>query len=86
MNTRVTHFFYFFTGTGRHFCLKCHITSAQAKICPSESAAPSQPRSLQTLADDFARFSAEGGNVDKAKQYNNAVAPAFFDIPIDQVT
>ena len=45
----------------------------------------SAPRSLQTLADDHARFLQEGGNIKKAKFFNNVISKPFLDIPIDQV-
>ena len=70
---------------GRHFCLKCDCTAAQAKLPPEDR--PSKPtlRSLDTLAADLSRFTDAGADLDHAKDYNNVIGPAFFDIPLDQV-
>ena len=70
---------------GRHFCLKCHITAAEAKISPADRRSKAALRSLETLEDDLERFSNAGGTIDDAKLYDNVIAPAFFDILLDQV-
>ena len=69
---------------GRHFCLKCEITSGQAKLPPGEREAV-RVRSLASLQDDLARFTSAGAELESAKLYNNVIGPAFFDIPLDQV-
>lgn len=35
--------------------------------------------------DDYGKFLADGGNIKKAKLFNNAMSPHFFDIDIEQV-
>ncbi len=43
-------------------------------------------RTLQTLQDDHQKFLEEGGgDLKKAKFYNNVITDHFFDIPIDSV-
>ena len=76
--------FYFFLSTGRHFCLRCIITAAEGKLPPSQRANILQ-RTLESLNADFQQFSAAGGDIVKAKTYNNVIARPLFDIPIDQV-
>jgi hypothetical protein len=47
----------------------------------------SNPRSLATLEKDLQQFQGKGmGNITKAKQYNNVIRPAIFDIPLDMVS
>ena len=71
--------------SGRHFCLKCHITSAEAKICPADRQEAPKRRSLESLAEDLDRFTNAGANIENAKLHNNnVIAPPFFDIPLDQ--
>ncbi|KAI8517537.1 hypothetical protein Bbelb_035540 [Branchiostoma belcheri] len=70
---------------GVHPCLWCHETEAGIKI--SKAGRPTcQKRSLATLAADYERFQEEWcGNIKKAMQFNNVIAKAMFDIPLDQV-
>ena len=81
----VTDFFCNFFVSGRHFCLKCLITSGEAKVPPCDRATKPRLRSLQSLADDLEQFTAAGADLDNAKLFNNVISPAFFDIPLDQV-
>jgi len=37
------------------------------------------------LKEDHEAFVAAGGDLQKAKEYNNVIAPYFFEIPLDQV-
>ena len=69
----------------RHFCLKCLITSAEAKVAPPDRSAQLTLRSLDSIAADLQRFAAAGAKLDNAKSFNNVVSPAFFDVPLDQV-
>ena len=42
-------------------------------------------RTLETLKRDYAKFRANGGNIRHAKNFNNVIGEAMFDIPLDQV-
>jgi hypothetical protein len=55
------------------------------KVTPA-ARAPVQPRTLESLKADYARFMANGGNIKQAKKYNNVICPYYFDIPLDQVS
>jgi hypothetical protein len=44
-----------------------------------------QARSLESLKADHRRFLDAGGNVKRAKYYNNVIGEYFFDIPLEQV-
>lgn len=71
---------------GRHFCLKCLITSVEAKVAPADRSNRPTLRSLESMAVDFERFTAAGGDVEKAKNFNNVISRSFFDIPLEQVS
>ena len=70
---------------GRHNCLWCHITSANlSKHLVKRGYL--QPRSVQTLKDDYPRFtSLSHGDLKAAKFYNNVIGETIFDIPLDNV-
>ena len=74
--------------TGRHFCLKCTITSAVAKKPLKDHQQDTLPtvRSLETLQQDFESFTQAGSQLSKAKLHNNVIAKPIFAIPLDQVT
>ena len=44
-----------------------------------------QLRTLESLQEDFDRFTAAGADHTKAKLYNNVISTPFFDVPLDQV-
>ena len=75
---------------GRHCCLWCTVTSAQLKIplCDwkklPEKHRP-KPRTLSSLKEDHGKFIAAGDDLSKAKEHNNVIRPAIFDIPLEQV-
>ena len=52
---------------------------------PADARRESQLRSLQTLQDDYGAFMAAGGDIRRAKHFNNVIAPYFLEIPLDQV-
>ena len=70
--------------SGRHCCLWCHITSADLKK-PLSVRGKCSERSLATLQQDHNNFMANGGDIAKAKLFNNAIAPIMLDIPLDKV-
>ena len=72
------------TSIGRHNCLWCQIRADELKT-PLATRGSSAPRTLQTIKEDYARFLADGGIHSRAKEYNNVMAPHFFDIELDQV-
>ena len=70
---------------GRHCCLWCLATSEELKK-PPESRPNVQLRDLDGIQSDHQRFMTEGhGDLRKAKLFNNAIQPHFFDIPLSQV-
>ena len=42
-------------------------------------------RTLETLKSDYERFKKDGGNIKRAKNFNNVIDEPLFDIPIEQV-
>ena len=70
--------------TGRHSCLWCLIKSSDMRT-PLSSRGESTRRTVQGIIDDHERFVKAGGDIRKAKEYNNCIAKPFFDIPISQV-
>ena len=42
-------------------------------------------RTLQGLKEDHHKFLTAGGNVKRAKFFNNAMSPLMFDLEIEQV-
>lgn len=74
------------TPLGRHCCLWCHITQKQLKEAPSTLKEQPKQRDLDTLATAHFKFTSEGkSDLNVAKQYFNAIAEPFFNIPLDQV-
>ena len=69
---------------GRHCCLWCTIASGNLKV-PLLQRGLSTPRTLESLKADHGRFMSSGGDMKKAKQFNNVVNAPLFDIPLDQV-
>ena len=73
------------THQGRHCCLWCLISADQLKVAPSQHG-PIEARSTESITDDHQRFMADGGNIKKAKFFNNAIdLPIFPSIPLIQV-
>ena len=69
---------------GRHCCLWCDIRSDQLKI-PRADRQRLKKRTLESLKSDHDDFLKAGGDLKKAKLYNNAISQHFFDIPLTQV-
>lgn len=70
---------------GRHCCLWCEIIGDKL-VVPRGERGRSSSRTLQRLRDDHQRFLVNGGgDIKKAKFYNNAITKYFFDIPINSV-
>lgn len=72
------------TSIGRHNCLWCLITSEHLKI-PLATRGARPPRTLEGIKKDHDRFLANGAIHTKAKEFNNAMAPHFFDIELQEV-
>lgn len=71
--------------SGRHNCLWCLITSNQLKI-PLAQRGRMAERNLGLLHDDHQRFLSEvGGDLSKAKHYNNVIGEPILEIPLDNV-
>lgn len=66
---------------GRHCCLWCLIKSEELKNPPAN--VPS--RSTGSILSDHRSFIADGGNLKRAKNFNNCVREPFFKIPLNQV-
>ena len=63
------------------------LTTANDDQPSSKTRKASTLRSLKSLNDDHSKFLQEGGgDLEKAKQYNNAIGTPFFSIPVDQVS
>ena len=71
---------------GRHNCLWCSIPSSSLKV-PLAVRGRFAGRSLDSLKSDHSRFLAEGGgDIRKAKLFNNVIEDYFFDVPLENVT
>lgn len=69
---------------GRHPCIWCVIKSADMKI-PLSSRGAATKRTVQGIKDDHQRFLEAGGDIKKAKEFNNCILEPLFDIPLSQV-
>ena len=69
---------------GLHCCLWCTIPSAKLAT-PLARRGKSPQRTLDSLCSDHARFLRDGGNIKKAKEYNNVIEEHLFDISLDNV-
>ena len=71
---------------GRHNCLWCLIPSSSLKV-PLEVRGRFKERSLDSLKSDHSKFLSDGGgDIRKAKFFNNVIEEYFFDIPLENVT
>ena len=70
--------------SGRHPCLWCLIKSCEMKI-PLSSRGHSTKRTVEGILNDHQKFLSAGGNLKKAKLFNNCISKPFFNIPISQV-
>jgi len=57
---------------GKHCCLWCLTPQDKSSL---------HLRTTQSIADDYGKFTASGGNLKRAKLFNNAIRE-----PLDQVT
>lgn len=72
---------------GRHCCLWCRIERSTLKEVPSKRKKQPVLRDLHTLAVAHSDFASKGGgNITLAKNYFNAIARLFFNIPLNQVS
>ncbi|CAH1248628.1 Hypp8324 [Branchiostoma lanceolatum] len=70
---------------GVHPCLWCEETKTGIRQPKSERQTCSK-RTLDSLYSDHKRFLEQGqGNIKKAKNFKNVIAPPMFDIPLNQV-
>ena len=65
-------------------CLWCTISCDQLKVPPSERD-PTPKRTLSGLKSDYLHFMAAGGNIKKAKLFNNVIAAPLYEVELDQV-
>ena len=70
---------------GRHCCLWCNITSDELKIGRATRQQCTTECTLQSLSDKHQNFIADGGNLKRAKFFENVIGEAFFDVPLHQV-
>lgn len=73
-----------FLNEGRHCCLFCTVTSQEMQL-PIEQQNNKQVRTLESLNFDLENFQREGGDVKKAKFFNNVIHKRYFNVPLDQV-
>ena len=67
-------------------CLHCHTTkSATAQPSEARPQGDREPRTLASLATDYNGFEAAGGQLPRAKFYNNVVRRPILPIPIRHV-
>ena len=67
-------------------CLHCHTTkSATAPPSEARPQGDREPRTLASLATDYNGFEAAGGQLPRAKFYNNVVRSLILPIPIRHV-
>ena len=52
---------------------------------PLSCRGPSTRRTVEGILDDHQTFLSAGGDLKKAKQFNNCMSEPFFKIPISQV-
>ncbi|XP_047127237.1 uncharacterized protein LOC124808269 isoform X1 [Hydra vulgaris] len=71
--------------TGRHCCLFCEITSSEMQLNIEARTRPILLRTLAILKSDYERFKNDGGNIKRAKNFNNVIDEPLFDIPIEQI-
>ncbi|CAH1266636.1 Hypp3462 [Branchiostoma lanceolatum] len=70
---------------GVHPCLWCEETKTGIRQ-PKSERQTCPKRTLDSLHSDHKRFLEEGqGNIKKAKNFKNVIAPPMFDIPLNQV-
>ena len=60
--------------SSKHPCCWCNVSSDSLQNCGS-------PRTFQTLADQYHNFIAAGGQLSKAKEFDNVVHPSLLEIP-----
>ena len=69
---------------GTHCCLWCGILSDQLHL-PRKVIGYCKERLLQSFKEDQEVFVAAGGDLQKAKEFNNVITPYLFGSPLDQV-
>ncbi|KAI8481626.1 hypothetical protein Bbelb_406270 [Branchiostoma belcheri] len=70
---------------GVHPCLWCEETRSRIQL-PKSERQTCPKRTLESLSSDYNRFLEEGqGNIKKAKNFKNVIAPPMFEIPLNQV-
>ena len=74
----------FYHFTGRHPCLFCTATKAQIQLPPEERLC--HPRTLDQMKADLKSFRDSGGDLKKAKEFNNVIDEPIFSVPLDQVS
>ncbi|XP_078703474.1 uncharacterized protein LOC144928666 [Branchiostoma floridae x Branchiostoma belcheri] len=71
---------------GTHPCLWCEVDKASMAKPQPDREAEAPARTLASLAYDYRAFIEQGqGKLKNAKNYKNVIAPAMFQIPIEQV-
>ena len=70
-----------YLSTGRHCCLWCLVPSSDLQRCTFY-----QRRTLAGIEQDHARFLAAGGDIRRAKHFNNVIHRPIFNIELDQVS
>lgn len=69
---------------GRHCCLWCTTEYSEMKKSPKDRK-PSKQRSLENMEASLKAFKASGGNINKAKEFDNVIKEPFMKVPLSQV-
>lgn len=70
--------------SSRHPCLWCLVTSEEMQL-PSCERLHVLRRTLNSIKEDFQRFTDDGMDLKRAKLFNNCIDEVFFDIDLSQV-
>ncbi|KAJ8018162.1 hypothetical protein HOLleu_44000 [Holothuria leucospilota] len=71
--------------SGRHCCLFCNITKANMKVRPADLPKQPEPRSLQSLHNDYQDYTADGARPERMKKFFNVIHEPLLEIPLSQV-
>ena len=74
-----------FLWLGRHCCLWCHVTSSQLSNSLHNRGAISL-RTNATLERDLKAFNDDGGNIKKAKVFNNVIRKPYVAIDLEKAS
>ena len=68
--------------SGAHPCLHCVYTKKEFQVAPADRTSQACSRSLDSLRADHTAFKNNGGNLARAKLFNNVVRPCLLPVPV----